>query len=99
MSSLQRVHDHHEANRKRAKDGDLIHAPKRSVGCRSCTSCSPRGASAGEALVRHELCNAPVGLARGLAERLPDEPEAAGLLALGQRAHRRGRGDPFARGD
>ena len=39
-------------------------------------------ASAGEALVRHELCDAPVGLARGLAERLPDEPEAAGMLAL-----------------
>jgi len=39
-------------------------------------------ASGGAALVRGELCDAAIGLARGLAERLPDEPEAAGLLAL-----------------
>ncbi|TMC08616.1 MAG: sigma-70 family RNA polymerase sigma factor [Chloroflexi bacterium] len=39
-------------------------------------------ASGGTALVRGELCDAAIGLARGLAERLPDEPEAAGLLAL-----------------
>ena len=39
-------------------------------------------ASGGEALVRGELCDAAVALARGLVELLPDEPEAAGLLAL-----------------
>jgi RNA polymerase sigma-70 factor (ECF subfamily) len=39
-------------------------------------------ASAGDALVRGELCDTAIGLARALAERLPDEPEAAGLLAL-----------------
>jgi RNA polymerase sigma-70 factor, ECF subfamily len=39
-------------------------------------------ASSGDALVRGELCDTAVGLARALVERLPGEPEAAGLLAL-----------------
>jgi RNA polymerase sigma-70 factor (ECF subfamily) len=39
-------------------------------------------ASAGEALVRAELCDEAVRLARLLVELMPDEPEAMGLLAL-----------------
>ena len=38
-------------------------------------------ASAGDALVRSELCTEAIRLARLLAELMPDEPEAAGLLA------------------
>jgi RNA polymerase sigma-70 factor (ECF subfamily) len=39
-------------------------------------------ASGGERLVREELCDAAIRLARALAGLLPDEPEVAGLLAL-----------------
>jgi len=39
-------------------------------------------ASAGPALVRGELCDAAIRLARGLAVLLPGEPEVTGLLAL-----------------
>ncbi|SDF83715.1 RNA polymerase, sigma subunit, ECF family [Blastococcus aurantiacus] len=39
-------------------------------------------ASAGEELVRGELCAEAVRLGRLLAELMPDEPEVAGLLAL-----------------
>jgi RNA polymerase sigma-70 factor (ECF subfamily) len=39
-------------------------------------------ASAGEALVRDDLCAEAVRLARLLAALMPDEPEAVGLLAL-----------------
>ena len=39
-------------------------------------------ASAGEALVRRELCAEAVRLGRLLAELMPDEPEVIGLLAL-----------------
>ncbi len=39
-------------------------------------------ASAGERLIRGELCQEAVGLGRVLAELLPDEPEVLGLLAL-----------------
>lgn len=39
-------------------------------------------ASAGDALVRQELCAEAIRLARLLAELMPDEPEALGLLAL-----------------
>jgi len=39
-------------------------------------------ASRGEALVRGELCDRAIALARGVARLLPDAPEAAGLLAL-----------------
>ena len=39
-------------------------------------------ASAGEALIRRELCAEAIRLARILAELLPSEPEALGLLAL-----------------
>ncbi len=39
-------------------------------------------ATAGEALIRHELCAEAIRLARVLASLLPGEPEALGLLAL-----------------
>ncbi len=40
------------------------------------------GASAGEALIRHEMCAEAIRLGRVLAELMPDEPEVLGLLAL-----------------
>ena len=40
------------------------------------------GASAGEALVRRELCAEAIRLGRVLVRLMPDEPEALGLLAL-----------------
>jgi RNA polymerase sigma-70 factor, ECF subfamily len=39
-------------------------------------------ATAGESLVRRELCAEAIRLARVLCELMPDEPEGAGLLAL-----------------
>jgi len=39
-------------------------------------------ATAGEALVRHELCAEAIRLARVLRTLMPDEPEVRGLLAL-----------------
>jgi len=39
-------------------------------------------ASSGPALIRRELCDQAIGLARALTALLPGEPEAAGLLAL-----------------
>ncbi len=39
-------------------------------------------ASAGDTLVRADLCTEAIRLARLLAELMPDEPEVAGLLAL-----------------
>ena len=39
-------------------------------------------ASAGDALIRSELCAEAIRLARLLAELMPDEPEVLGLLAL-----------------
>jgi RNA polymerase sigma-70 factor (ECF subfamily) len=39
-------------------------------------------ASTGSDLVRGELCDQAIGLARGLVSLLPGEPEATGLLAL-----------------
>ena len=39
-------------------------------------------ASGGDALVRGDLCDTAISLARGVAGLLPDEPEAMGLLAL-----------------
>ncbi|HET6948912.1 MAG TPA: sigma-70 family RNA polymerase sigma factor [Acidimicrobiales bacterium] len=39
-------------------------------------------ATAGDALVRHELCDEAVRLARLVVQLMPDEPEARGLLAL-----------------
>ncbi|MEU8995556.1 RNA polymerase sigma factor [Streptomyces caniferus] len=39
-------------------------------------------ASSGEALVRDDLCGEAIRLGRLLAELMPDEPEAVGLLAL-----------------
>jgi RNA polymerase sigma-70 factor (ECF subfamily) len=39
-------------------------------------------ASGGERLIREELCDTAIRLARALAGLLPDEPEVAGLLAL-----------------
>jgi RNA polymerase sigma-70 factor (ECF subfamily) len=40
------------------------------------------GASAGDELIRQELCAEAVRLGRLLAELMPDEPEALGLLSL-----------------
>jgi RNA polymerase sigma-70 factor, ECF subfamily len=39
-------------------------------------------ATTGQALVRGELCDQAIRLARALADQLPDEPEVTGLLAL-----------------
>src|SRR6202000_475162 len=39
-------------------------------------------ASAGDTLVRQDLCAEAVRLARLLADLMPDEPEVSGLLAL-----------------
>jgi RNA polymerase sigma-70 factor (ECF subfamily) len=39
-------------------------------------------ATAGEALVRRELCGEAIRLGRALRELMPDEPEVSGLLAL-----------------
>ena len=39
-------------------------------------------ASSGESLLRADLCVAGINLARGLARRLPGDPEVLGLLAL-----------------
>ena len=39
-------------------------------------------AAAGESLIRDELCDEAIRLARVLLELMPDEPEARGLLAL-----------------
>ena len=39
-------------------------------------------AAAGESLIRDELCDEAIRLARVLVELMPDEPEARGLLAL-----------------
>ena len=39
-------------------------------------------ASAGEALIRRELCTEAIRMARIVADLLPDEPEVLGLLAL-----------------
>jgi RNA polymerase sigma-70 factor (ECF subfamily) len=40
------------------------------------------GASTGDELIRKELCVEAIRLGRLLAERMPDEPEALGLLSL-----------------
>jgi RNA polymerase sigma-70 factor (ECF subfamily) len=40
------------------------------------------GATAGDSLIRRELCTEAIRLARILGELMPDEPEALGLLAL-----------------
>ena len=39
-------------------------------------------ATTGENLIKHNLCDEAIGLARLLAALMPDEPEALGLLAL-----------------
>ena len=39
-------------------------------------------ATAGEAVIRHQLCAEAIRLARALRELMPDEPEVTGLLAL-----------------
>lgn len=39
-------------------------------------------ATRGDVLVRADLCDTAISLGRGLVDLLPDEPEAAGLLAL-----------------
>ena len=40
------------------------------------------GASTGDEMIRKELCNEAIRLARLLSELMPDEPEALGLLSL-----------------
>jgi RNA polymerase sigma-70 factor (ECF subfamily) len=55
-------------------------------------------ATAGEALIRRDLCAEAIRLGRALLEVMPDEPEACGLLALmllqdSRRAARASRGD------
>ncbi|SEM23087.1 RNA polymerase sigma factor [Streptacidiphilus jiangxiensis] len=47
-------------------------------------------ASAGEGLLREDLCAEALRLARVLVELMPDEPEAVGLLALLLLTHARG---------
>ncbi|WP_219414816.1 RNA polymerase sigma factor [Pseudonocardia nigra] len=56
-------------------------------------------ASAGQDLIRHELCAEAIRLARVLAELMPDEPEVLGLLALLllQHSRRDARLDPAGR--
>ena len=59
-------------------------------------------ATAGEALIRRELCAEAIRLARIVAELLPGEPEAVGLLALmlltdARRPAREGPGGAFVR--
>lgn len=39
-------------------------------------------ATGGDALIRHDLCDEAIRLARLVVDLMPDEPEAAGLLAL-----------------
>jgi RNA polymerase sigma-70 factor (ECF subfamily) len=39
-------------------------------------------ATAGESVIRHELCTEAIRVARALRELMPDEPEVSGLLAL-----------------
>jgi RNA polymerase sigma-70 factor, ECF subfamily len=56
-------------------------------------------ASAGDDLVRTELCAEAIRLARLVGELLPDEPEAAGLLALMLLHHSRAGARTDARGD
>jgi len=51
--------------------------------------------SEGDVLIREDLCAEAIRLARLLAELMPDEPEALGLLALMLLTHRAGR--PAAR--
>ena len=46
-------------------------------------------ASAGEDIIRESLCTEAIGLARSLAELMPDEPEVLGLLALMMLQHAR----------
>lgn len=46
-------------------------------------------ASQGDSLIRRELCDEAIRLARSLSELLPKEPEAWGLLALMQLHHAR----------
>jgi RNA polymerase sigma-70 factor, ECF subfamily len=55
-------------------------------------------ASAGDELVREELCDEAIRLARLLAELMPDEPEVLGLLALLLLTHSRRRARTTADG-
>lgn len=53
----------------------------------------------GADLIRHDLCDEAIRLARVLVELLPDEPEARGLLALMLLHHARRAGRVDANGD
>src|SRR5204862_5486964 len=46
-------------------------------------------ATAGDALIRHELCAEAIRLGRALRQLMPDEPEVGGLLALMLLSHAR----------
>jgi RNA polymerase sigma-70 factor (ECF subfamily) len=56
-------------------------------------------ASRGPALIRAQLCDEAIRLARALSTLMPDEPEAAGLLALMLFHHSRRRARSDAAGD
>ncbi|HEX9063774.1 MAG TPA: RNA polymerase sigma factor [Streptosporangiaceae bacterium] len=56
-------------------------------------------ASAGQRLVRHDLCDEAIRLARALAGLMPDEPEATALLALMLFHHARRAGRTNAAGE
>jgi RNA polymerase sigma-70 factor (ECF subfamily) len=56
-------------------------------------------ASGGAELIRAQLCDEAIRLARALSGLMPDEPEAAGLLALMQFHHSRRRARSDAAGD
>ncbi len=56
-------------------------------------------ASGGPALIRAQLCDEAIRLARALSTLMPDEPEAAGLLALMLFHHSRRRARSDAAGD
>ena len=56
-------------------------------------------ATAGQRLVRHDLCDEAIRLARALAGLMPDEPEASALLALMLFHHARRAGRTNAAGE
>ncbi|HTX46778.1 MAG TPA: RNA polymerase sigma factor [Solirubrobacteraceae bacterium] len=56
-------------------------------------------ASSGPELIRAALCDEAIRLARALAQLIPDEPEAAGALALMLLQHSRGRARVGAGGE
>ena len=80
------------AKRKIRQAGIAFRVPAAGTTCRPasarccgwCTWSSPRGTwpPGGDALIRGDLCDQAIRLARALAVLLPGEPEVTGLLAL-----------------